>query len=257
MERKVDLTFEVTANERVNATTSLLRVRPLANCTLPEIYPGQFVNILVPAEGVFLRRPISICYYDHLSNELWLMVKAAGKGTEVLCRSKAGDTYSILLPLGKGFVLPSAPGNRVLLIGGGVGVAPLYFLAKWLESLGVKVTTLMGARNASELLFADKFSAIGDLLVSTDDGSEGEHGLVTMNSGLDGDWDQFYVCGPLPMMKAVAGIAAQRGVDCQVSLENRMACGLGACLCCVEDTAEGNKCVCTEGPVFNINDLKW
>lgn len=255
--RKHDLRFEVIANESLNASTSLLRLRPETNCTIPELFPGQFVNIKVESANVFLRRPISICNYDIQRNELWLMVKNAGKGTSVLCGSLPGDLFDILLPLGNGFILPSPSEKKILLIGGGVGVAPLYFLARWFQVLGVEVHTLMGARSAKELIFVDKFREIGETYISTDDGSLGEKGVVTVNSKISDQWDAFYVCGPLPMMKAVASLAVKRNIDCQVSLENHMACGLGACLCCVEDTVEGNKCVCTEGPVFNIRDLKW
>lgn len=257
MLKKKDIRFEVVANESVNVSTALIRIRPENNCTIPELYPGQFMNVKIEAPGVFLRRPISICNYDNLSNELWLMVKNAGKGTSVMCNSKIGDVYDIMLPLGNGFMLPENASKKVLLIGGGVGVAPLYFLAKWLKMLGIQVNMLMGARNSNELLFKKQFDEIGETYISTDDGSVGEHGLLTTNSCLTQDWDAFYVCGPQPMMKAVSSIARERAIDCQVSLENHMACGVGACLCCVEDTQEGNKCVCTEGPVFNINRLKW
>ena len=255
--QKIDKRFEVTEIRRLNSSTAFIKVRPEDNSSLPEIFPGQFVNIRVEGSDIFLRRPISICYYDSLSHELWLIVKGVGKGSERLVDSKRGDLLKILLPLGNSFHLPQSLYKRVLLIGGGVGVAPLYFLARWFETLGMRPSMLMGARSEQDLLFIDEFKNIGDVYISTDDGSRGEKGLVTMNSILEKEWDGFYVCGPGPMMKAVGKIAKDRGIDCQVSLENHMACGLGACLCCVEDTREGNKCVCTEGPIFNINDLKW
>ncbi|MCQ2291421.1 MAG: dihydroorotate dehydrogenase electron transfer subunit, partial [Muribaculaceae bacterium] len=141
---------------------------------------------------------------------------------------------------------------------GGVGVAPLLQLGKVLNKLGKKVRFLLGARSASDLLLLDEFKRWGDVFVSTEDGSEGEQGFVTQHSVLNSTVDHIACCGPLPMMKAVANIAKSKGIDCEVSLENMMACGLGACLCCVEDTADnGHVCVCKEGPVFNINRLKW
>ncbi|MDE6529022.1 MAG: dihydroorotate dehydrogenase electron transfer subunit, partial [Muribaculaceae bacterium] len=116
---------------------------------------------------------------------------------------------------------------------------------------------LLAAKSAKDLLEIDRFREFGNVVVSTDDGSEGSPGLVTANPVLDEKWDQYYCCGPMPMMKAIARIALDKGVACEVSLENTMACGLGACLCCVEDTAEGHVCVCTQGPVFNVTALKW
>lgn len=257
MSRKIDLRFEVSDNIRLNASTSLLKMRPETGDCLPEIYPGQFVNVKIDANGVFLRRPISICNHDHLRNELWLMVKNAGRGTDILVGSKKGDIYDVLLPLGNGFPLPLHHEKRILLAGGGVGVAPLYLLAKWLRDIDREPEILLGARNEEELLFVKEFEALGTVHVSTNDGSRGEQGLITANSALRRPWQLMYVCGPMVMMKAMAGLARESGSRCLVSLENRMACGLGACLCCVEETTEGNECVCVNGPVFDIKALKW
>lgn len=222
---------------------------------LPSCLPGQFVEIQVSAHGgVLLRRPISINNVE--DNKLWLLIKDAGQGTHELCNSKAGDIYNVLMPLGKGFSAIEGS-EEVLLCGGGVGVAPLLYWGKVLKTMGKKVRFLIGARSSSDLLQTDLLSLYGKVDVATEDGTAGEKGLVTMHSAFSSAYSAIYCCGPMPMMKAVAKIAVERDIPCEVSLENKMACGLGACLCCVEDTTTGNRCVCTDGPVFNINELKW
>ena len=146
----------------------------------------------------------------------------------------------------------------MLLVGGGVGVAPLLYQGAFLKSLGVKPTFLLGARTSKDLLMLDEFRKYGEVYITTEDGSEGEKGFVTQHTILQKQrFDLIQTCGPTPMMRAVARYAYQQGIDCEVSLENMMACGLGACLCCVEKTTEGNLCVCKEGPVFNIKRLLW
>lgn len=226
----------------------------LTGTELPEILPGQFVNILTDSgDGVLLRRPISV--NDVRDGGLWLLVKNAGRGTASLCAAEAGDKLNVLLPLGRGFDFSTT--RRPLLIGGGVGTAPLLYLGRKITERGVAPTFLLAARTAEELVQLDLFREVGEVRVATEDGSLGEKGLCTAHSCLTEDFDSWCVCGPLPMMKAVARMAKEKGVKCQVSLENKMACGLGACLCCVEDTKEGNVCTCTEGPVFDIEELKW
>ena len=148
--------------------------------------------------------------------------------------------------------------EKVLLVGGGVGIAPLLQLGLELKNAGAEVSYLLGAKTKSDLVELEVYSKYGEVFTSTEDGSLGEKGFVTQNSAFNGkSYDRIYTCGPTPMMKAVAKIALEKGIDCEVSLENKMACGLGACLCCVEDTKEGHKCVCSDGPVFNVKDLKW
>lgn len=144
-----------------------------------------------------------------------------------------------------------------MLVGGGVGVAPLLYFGKILKENGYSPEFLLGARSKNDLLQLDLFEAIGKVNTSTEDGSHGEQGLVTKHSALAPGIDCIFCCGPAPMMKAVAAEARKIGAQCEVSLENMMACGIGACLCCVEKTVKGNVCVCTEGPVFNINQLTW
>jgi len=235
---------------------SLMILEPTDGSPLPAIRPGQFVQIAVNKQGVFLRRPISICFVDRQTNRLWLLVRDAGKATSALITATAGATYNIMLPLGNGFSTDTGI-CRPLLIGGGVGVAPLLQLGAELSEGGIAVEFLLGARTAADQLMLPEFEAIGKVHVSTDDGSLGTPGVITANPALEGDYDMMYCCGPSPMMKAVAAVARRRGIPCEVSLENMMACGLGACLCCVEKTVKGNVCVCTEGPVFNINMLTW
>lgn len=236
---------------------SRLTLAPADGSMLPAILPGQFVQVAANTPGVFLRRPISINDVNYDQNTIDLLIRKAGKGTSTLVALKEGDKLNILLPLGNGFSLDVASGSRLLLIGGGVGVVPLLYLGRKLKEAGHKPEFLLGARSAADLLELDDFAAIGTVHVSTEDGSMGEHGLVTHHSALEGNIDTIYCCGPAPMMKAVASIARERAINCEVSLENMMACGLGACLCCVENTVKGNVCVCTEGPVFNINLLNW
>ena len=231
----------------------LLRLR--SNQPLPEIAPGQFAQVRVDGSpSTYLRRPISIHDVDVVKNEISLLVQMVGEGTRHLGAAKVGDTINVILPLGNGYTLPEKSEN-VLLVGGGIGIAPLYYLGK---RMAVKPTFLLGGKKASDLVRLDAFQSVGETLVTTEDGSLGEKGMVTMHSvWKERSFDKIYVCGPKPMMKAVADIAKAHDVWCEVSLEHLMACGLGACLCCVEDTVDGNLCVCKEGPVFNIRRLKW
>ena len=225
---------------------------------LPEMLPGQFVEVRVDGSpATFLRRPISIHFVDKVHNELWLMVAMIGDGTRQMGRLQAGDTLNCVLPLGNAFTMPAAKDEKVLLVGGGVGVAPMLYLGSALHAQGIQPTFLLGGRTAQDLLELDLFNRYGRVCVTTEDGSLGEKGFVTNHSVLNEHFDRICSCGPTPMMKAVAHYAKEHDITCEVSLENLMACGLGACLCCVEKTTEGNLCVCKDGPVFNINRLLW
>ena len=226
---------------------------------LPEIVPGQFVEAKVEgSERTFLRRPISINFVDKEKNELWLLIQTVGDGTRKLATLKERDKLNLLFPLGNGFSDVEKNGEEVLLIGGGVGVAPLLEYGKWLKERGAKPSFLLGARSKSDLLELNLFRQFGEVFITTEDGSEGEKGFVTQHSVLaKRKFDRISVCGPKPMMVAVAKFAKKNEVKCEVSLENMMACGLGACLCCVEKTVKGNVCVCKEGPVFDVNLLSW
>lgn len=266
--KKYVLDLRVVSVERVHERYVLIRLTN--DEPLPEMCPGQFVEVRVDGStSTFLRRPISINFVDRDRNELWLLVAVVGDGTRQLSRLQPGDMLNCMLPLGNGFTLASqssmqsdcstlVPQPSTLLVGGGVGVAPLLYLGKTLKDRGIEPTFLLGARTAKDLLMLDEFRRYGRVFVTTEDGSEGEKGFVTQHSLLQQEqFTLIQTCGPTPMMKAVARFAQQHGVDCEVSLENLMACGLGACLCCVEKTVDGNLCVCKEGPVFNIKRLLW
>jgi len=226
---------------------------------LPEMLPGQFVEVRVDnTPSTFLRRPISINNVDYDHNELWLLVAAVGDGTRQLQKLQKGDRLNCVLPLGNSFTMPTDSSEKVLLVGGGVGVAPLLYFGKCIKAMGGEPTFLLGARSAKDVLERELFEQVGRVLITTEDGSEGEKGFVTNHSVLAQEhFDRISTCGPKPMMMAVARYAFKNDIECEVSLENKMACGVGACLCCVEKTVEGNKCVCKEGPVMNIKKLTW
>ena len=257
--KKYILDLTVRAVERISEKHVLIRLTD--EKPLPDMLPGQFVEVRVDGSAAtFLRRPISINFVDRVRNELWLMVAMVGDGTKALGRLHAGDMLNCVLPLGNGFTMQGGENalNKLLLVGGGVGVAPLLYLGAQLKEEGMDPMFLLGGRTANDLLMLDEFKKYGRVYVTTEDGSEGEKGFVTNHSLLQQErFDMIYTCGPTPMMKAVARYAKEKGIACEASLENLMACGLGACLCCVEKTTEGNLCVCKDGPVFNINRLLW
>ena len=255
---KTVMDMRVALCDKISPLYALMRLTPTGGDLPDGILPGQFVQVAIPqSKNTFLRRPISVCFTDYESNELWLLVRNAGEGTNALINSNTGDIYSVILPLGHGFTIPTDNHKKLLLVGGGVGVAPLLYLGSEMQKQGFDVQFALGARSASDLLLVSEFEKYGKVHVSTEDGSMGEKGFITQHSVFSSNIDGIACCGPTPMMKAVAKIAKEKSIDCEVSLENLMACGLGACLCCVEDTVRGNVCVCTDGPVFNINDLKW
>lgn len=210
---------------------------------------GQFVNIKI--DGLYLRRPISVC--DCEEGILTIIYKVVGKGTEVMANSKPGDRFDILTGLGNGYDLTKS-GNTPLLIGGGVGVPPLYMLAKKLISEGKQVSVILGFNTASEVFYKDEFESLGcKVYVTTVDGSAGIKGYVT-NALADIDYTYFYTCGPEPMLKAVYKVTDTSG---QFSFEERMGCGFGACMGCSCKTITGNKRICREGPVLVKEDILW
>ena len=254
--KKYVLDLKVVSVERIHERYVLLKLTD--SQPLPEMLPGQFVEVRVDGTShTFLRRPISINYVDRDRNELWLLVATVGDGTRRMAEMQPGELLNCVLPLGNGFT-PAKSGEKILLVGGGVGVAPLLYMGAEMQKAGIEPTFLLGARSAKNLLMLPLFKRYGRVFMTTEDGSEGEKGFVTNHSLLRQEhFDRISTCGPTPMMKAVARYARQAGIDCEVSLENLMACGVGACLCCVEKTTEGNLCVCKEGPVFNVNRLLW
>lgn len=257
--KKYILDLVVTQNIQLHANYVLIKLTHAD--PLPEMWPGQFAEIRIDGSNTtFLRRPISINYVDTTKNEVWFLVQLVGDGTRKLAGVKPGDTVNAVMPLGNGFTLPGAAANaKPLLIGGGVGTAPMLMLGSELVKRGVKPVFLLGARSAKDLLQLESFGELGEVYTTTEDGSTGEKGYVTGHSILHSDrqFDMIYTCGPKPMMVSVAKYAKANGIACEVSLENMMACGVGACLCCVENTDEGHLCVCKDGPVFNIKKLLW
>lgn len=206
---------------------------------------GQFVELSVP--GFYLRRPISVA--DSADGVLTLLVKEVGEGTKKLRTVKSGDTVDALTGLGNGFDLNA---EKPLLVGGGIGCAPLYKLAKDFAAAGVRATAVLGFRNAAEVYYAEEFARFCDVVIATDDGSAGVRGnAVSAAEGID--FDRFYACGPQVMLRA----AAQKLVYGQVSLEARMGCGFGACMGCSIKTTKGYARVCKEGPVFEAEEVVW
>ena len=255
--KKFILDLTVTENLKLHINYVLLKLT--SQSPLPEMSPGQFAEIRVDGSpSTFLRRPISINYVDRSRNEVWFLIQLVGDGTRRLAEAMKGDIINIVLPLGNGFTMPQIPSDKLLLVGGGVGTAPMLYLGEQLAKNGSKPTFLLGARTDKDLLQLDDFASYGEVYTTTEDGSYGEKGYVTQHSILNKiKFEQIYTCGPKPMMMAVAKYAKSNNINCEVSLENMMACGVGACLCCVENTDEGHLCVCKEGPVFNINKLLW
>jgi dihydroorotate dehydrogenase electron transfer subunit len=230
-----------------------------------EARPGQFVMVKVSdAPFPLLRRPFSVHNASVIGIELFF--KVAGRGTEILARKKADDVIDILGPLGKGYTVNrEIEGKKACLVGGGRGIAPLYFLGRELKAFGAEVTVLYGGRCRLDIPLTDKFKAAGlALLCATDDGSFGFEGLVSELLGRQLDRspaDILYVCGPDPMMEAVAGLALARGIPVEFSLESMMGCGIGACWGCVKrvrtEDGEGWVKICEEGPVFRGERIVW
>ncbi len=211
--------------------------------------PGQFIEITLP--GFFLRRPISVCDYDE--NSITIIYKVVGRGTDAMTKLKAGDELDILTGLGNGFD-PSKAGDAPLLVGGGVGVPPLYHLAKKLLAAGKKVNVILGFNKADEIFYAEEFKALGaNVTVTTVDGSVGVKGFVT--NALPDSISFVYTCGPMPMLKALYKATGE--VSGEYSLEERMGCGFGACMGCSIMTKEGAKRVCKDGPIFQKEVLTW
>ena len=209
---------------------------------------GQFVNIQL--DGLYLRRPISVCDYDNAS--LTIIYKVVGKGTEQMSKMAPGKKLDILTGLGNGYDL-TLSGNHPVLLGGGVGVPPMYNLARKLKAQGKEVTVILGFNTANEVFYEEEFKALGcDVTVTTVDGSRGKKGFVT--DALPENYTYFYTCGPEPMLKAVHKPSATSG---QMSFEKRMGGGFGACMGCSCKTLTGYKRICKEGPVMKKEEILW
>jgi dihydroorotate dehydrogenase electron transfer subunit len=223
--------------------------------------PGRFVHVKT-GEGSdpLLRRPISICNADPLNQQFTMIYRAEGKGTTWLSQRSAGDSVDILGPLGHGFSVEEAsPGGTALLVGGGIGVPPLYYLSRQLIKRGVRPVHVLGFASEADVFYPDRFAELGDTYTATVDGSFGERGFVTDVIEARGlQFDVLYACGPTPMLKALD--TRYRGAKGFLSLEERMGCGIGACYACVcktQDDPEGHsyKKVCSDGPVFRIGEV--
>lgn len=240
--------YRIAANERL--TESVWRMR-LAGDTRWITAPGQFVNIAL--EGRYLRRPISVC--DWNDDEIVLIYKVVGDGTAQMSRMTEGMELDLLTGLGNGFSTRN-DARRPLLVGGGVGVPPLYGLARQLLAAGKPVSVVLGFNTAAEIFYEEEFRQAGcDVTVATADGSRGVRGFVTTAIAQTGiDFDYFYACGPLPMLRALCETVEQDG---QLSFEERMGCGFGACMGCSCKTKYGNKRICKEGPVLEKGEIIW
>ena len=236
-----------TITENTALTKDVMRM-VLSGDTSAITAPGQFVNIRL--EGKFLRRPISVCTYD--AETLIIIYKVVGKGTAQMQTMVPGETLDILTGLGNGYDLTCA-GDAPLLIGGGVGVPPMYHLARELVALGKTVNVILGFNTASEVFYEEEFKALGcTVTVTTVDGSHGVKGFVT--NALPENYTHFYTCGPEPMLKAVHKATTTSG---QMSFEERMGCGFGACMGCSCKTLTGYKRICKEGPVMRKEEIAW
>lgn len=238
--------FEIRSNE---ALTDSIYKMILNGDTSSITAPGQFINIKL--DGFYLRRPISICDYDN--ETITIIFKVVGEGTEVMSKMNTGDKLDVLCGLGNGFDTTKSM-DKPVLIGGGVGVPPMYNLCKKLIAEGKSVTVILGFNKKDEIFYENEFKQLGaDVKVTTVDGSYGIKGFVT-DALKDTDYSYFYTCGPMPMFKAIESVATTSG---QYSFEERMGCGFGACMGCSCKTKYGNKRICKDGPVLVREEIIW
>ena len=242
-----EVLFTITENRPLAPQVYALR---LCGDTSAITAPGQFLELQLP--GFFLRRPLSVCDWDDAG--VTILYKVVGKGTDWLSQCRPGQTLGALTGLGNGFDV-SRGGEHPLLVGGGVGIPPLYSLAKRLTAQGKRVTAVLGFNRASEIFLAEEFRALGaEVVIATADGSAGIHGLVTDGMAAVSDYTYLYTCGPEPMLKAVYDACKTSG---QFSFEERMGCGFGACMGCSCETKHGNKRICKDGPVLEKEEIVW
>ncbi len=258
MSKKFVSDFLVKDNLPLNSTNFLITLQSKER--IPQFLPGQFVNVEIDnSNEIFLRRPFSVFDVNYENKTISLLVKILGRGSKKLTEIKIGDSLNVIFPLGKNFTKPDK-NDKILLVGGGSGLAPMLFQAKVSGLQKENVDVIIGARSKEDHIKVDSYLEFATIHFTTEDGSLGETGFVTQHSIFNRDlntYNKIYACGPDGMMRAVAKEASKSDIFCEVSLENLMACGFGVCLCCIEPTIKGNLCVCTEGPVFNIKDLKW
>lgn len=240
--------FEIIENTHLTDTVMRMVLRgDISDITAP----GQFINIQL--QGLYLRRPISVCDVSKADSTVTIIYKVVGRGTEQMENMQAGEQLDILTGLGNGYDM-SVAGDKPLLVGGGVGVPPMYMLAKELIASGKQVTVVLGFNTASEVFYEAEFAALGaKVYVTTVDGSKGIKGFVT-DAIADVDYTYFYTCGPEPMLKALYNATTTSG---QFSFEERMGCGFGACMGCSCKTLYGNKRICKDGPVLVKEEIIW
>ena len=253
-----DLAVQIIENSRVSRSFFLLKFKyPL------KLKPGQFFNIRINnSVDPYLRRPLSVHDWDAQTHTVSLLYKVVGRGTKLLAALKKGSEFKVLGPLGNSFELKGLRGkDAVALIGGGIGLAPLVFLAKELAKRKIKVHVFAGFKNKAEVYVAPAVKKISkELFISTDDGSLGKQGFITAYFAEKLSKQRYaaaFVCGPENMMKITSAICKKADVPVQYSLESIMGCGIGACMCCVCDTVMGYKKVCADGPVFKDEELVW
>ncbi len=238
--------YEIKSNKKL--TDSIFEM-VLIGDTSSITAPGQFINIKL--DGFYLRRPISICDYD--DSTITIIYKVVGEGTEVMSKMNAGEKLDVLCGLGNGFDTSKSL-DKPVLVGGGVGVPPMYNLCKELIAEGKKVTVILGFNKKDEIFYEDEFKKLGaDVKVTTVDGSHGIKGFVT-DALKETEYSYFFTCGPMPMFKAIESTATTSG---QYSFEERMGCGFGACMGCSCKTKYGNKRICKDGPVLEREEIIW
>ncbi len=240
--------LKVGANDRITKSVNqMVLFGDTSACTRP----GQFVNLLM--NDVYLRRPISVCDFDE--NTITLVFRKLGKGTEMLAQCRVGETLNALVGMGNGYWVPENV-HRPLVIGGGLGTPPMYALTKMLLGKGLEPTVLLGFRTKDDIFYEQNFKDLGArTIVITDDGSYGEKAMAAdYVRNMEGSYDYFYACGPIPMLKTLYEATITDG---QMSGEERMGCGFGACMGCSTRTKFGNKRICKDGPVLTKEEIIW
>lgn len=253
--------LKITSNELI--ADKIYKLVLAGNYDLNDYLPGKFLHIKCSDSSVpLLRRPMSVCNIDNAGKEMVVLYRADGEGTKILAARKPGDLLDTLAPLGVHFPTEEVKaGDKILLIGGGIGVPPLYYLGRKLKERGALIKSILGFNSGKDVFYEQEFSELGETLITTIDGTHGHKGMVT--DLMTDSYDFLYTCGPTPMLKAVQKIYLTNTSSLNkgfMSLEERMACGIGACLACVSKSTDP-ECdsynrVCTEGPVFPIEHIK-
>ena len=243
-----DRVFEVVRTERI--AYDVYRT-VIEGTTTADIRPGQFINIKL--DGLYLRRPISIC--DCVGSQITIIYKTVGEGTEKMSEAPVGTEWDVLVGLGNGFDVSKCKGDTALLVGGGVGVPPMYMLCKQLLAAGKRVIVVCGFASRGDVFYEEEFKRLGaEVHIATANGTYGKKGFVTdVIKELSG-YDYFYACGPIPMFRAMEEVVVTDG---QYSFEERMGCGFGACMGCSCETKYGNKRICRDGPVLDRGEVIW